>query len=688
MRWSVAIACAVMWTGCRSAPAPVAAPRATPEREPPTRVELLPYGPISTVGVEPDGWADLTFGGARVQTLDDAARFADDAFAQRIVLAVPVARGWVFCAEDGACAASETFLGPLRRVGDFPGMHVDGGPLTAVRADARGRASVIDRDGVAWTSDGGPFVRVATLPPVAVLALLFADERQGVATLDGGAFMVTTDGGARWARFTPPRRAQPAILDAALDVGLTVTDGRLDDGNNSLRALYLERVLSPRPGTAFDIERARGLDGSYTSDLYALVARRPAWVDLLDGEPLGAHGLAVRRHADYVEVDLRDGRARGWVTRERNERAFNDLARFGVPLAPPDDQPGRASESLPPPPDDAPQMRALFNHGSARGRTLLSLVPAGLGTCPPSDGGPDPPPITPLVHEGPVEEVRLNHEGTFTGVLRDDFVRRRFVVGRVDGDVVVRPLPPETAHVAFADPRRGLAWGDRWTRLLRTLDGGDSWHPLPVPATGAARASAASARPRSPWVPRPGRCTADRCLVGDDLIVTGWAREVVPPRPALTLTAPAVEGEAPRVGWRLSERLRLPACAPSGRATPAPSAPFPRPSDEASWASLWTNEGRVVASLVARPDGGCTATLAWWGLDERGLFRGATRAITSAGGRGWCERHDGLWQASIRRDGVSLYWIGDDGNVVVSVTDRAAAARVESAPFMGDEFYP
>ncbi|MEZ4408533.1 MAG: hypothetical protein R3A52_18970 [Polyangiales bacterium] len=642
MRWSVAIACAVMWTGCRSAPAPIAAPHATPEREPPTRVEVLPDGPISWVGVEPDGWSDLTFGGARVQALDDEVRVADDLFALRITLAVQVAHGWVFCAEDGACAASETFLGPLRRVGEFPGMRV--GSAETLSIDARGRAAVIDAQAVAWTSDGGTFRKVTYLPAVALRAILFTDARQGAAIIDGGGLMVTADGGETWAmaRSLDWRSAGEPPYDSSR-TALCVTEGRLDDHREGFASVYRDHLLTPRSESRFDVERRR-LPFDFQTTLLAMVRRRPSWIDAFDARPVSPHSVSMEGDAPPVEVDLRDGRVLGLSSREAHRDEAFDFSRFGAPPES-DATPARdlRDESSGP-----PRTRAARSHGRALGRTLLTLLPEGIGSCVNGDEVSPHPLITTLSSTGHFSEIGLNPSGTFSGVALHA-VPPRFIVGRIDGTAAQHPLPPDARHVVFADPSRGIAWGER-PEILRTLDGGRTWHVLPTGLDDASIARFWRGEPNR----YPGQCDTERCVVGRRFFVTGWSPRVEHPRAPLA-ARDREPGGAAEGGWRLDARIPRLRCASSGPATaltPPPTPPAPRGNRWSAPISQWTNTGRVTVYAAERGGASLPHAVTWSGLDARGAFRGATRVLSVRSEM--CFFPSTAWGAEPRRGVVHL----------------------------------
>lgn len=233
-------------------------------------------------------------------------------------------------------------------------------------------------------------------------------------------------------------------------------------------------------------------------------------------------------------------------------------------------------------------------------------------------------------------EAGVNASGFVTALVRSaDDEPLRFAIGPIGGALVTARLPEGAAHVAFADARRGLAWSDPPLRIQRTLDGGFSWHDLPLPIEGDMVAIAprdyydlATTTPRESWAARPERCTAARCLVGNTVVVQGWGpvspqagRRIL----AVRADASPPEHPSPRSGWGIDGRLPRFRCEPTGAATPRAPLRTPAPANvrgrEVEWSGV---EGGLKASFWFDPTLRVRCAFAWRGLDARGEYVAAS----------------------------------------------------------------
>ena len=201
------------------------------------RVVILPRGDLRPVAREADGWVDLTWGGVRVQALDDAVRVAEGRLAQPIRCTWRVTHGWVFLAADGVVAESDTFLGPLHRTGDLaelrPGMSC---------GLQRGRVAIVSREGAVWSTEGNGLARVRGLGAAEAVDAYFLDAQRGLAHLVGDVVLVTRDGGGRWEVLTSgdedrARQAASVLYEGGPD------GGRDDMGPATLREGQREAVM-------------------------------------------------------------------------------------------------------------------------------------------------------------------------------------------------------------------------------------------------------------------------------------------------------------------------------------------------------------------------------------------------------------------------------------------------------------
>lgn len=278
----------------------------------PTRVLWLPRGGgLDFYAREPDGFADVLFGSLRVQVRDDEVRVATDQFVLPVSYAAPVARGWVFVGEDGICAASRSFLGPLTRVGDFPDFHREFGYRGSDNRQ-RGRVALVDRDHAAWMSDGGPFVPVTALAPQRVEQIYFVSERFGGAITDGGLVYCTRDGGARWSLLANEGRGathmnlRPEGIEVNAGDWLRLTpDCRLVDRDG-------EGDAPPGPQEAGYLpdepESERWLREDGASLPWLLASADSAWIDLLNGRPRPDGTLLANTRSELRTLDAATAR--------------------------------------------------------------------------------------------------------------------------------------------------------------------------------------------------------------------------------------------------------------------------------------------------------------------------------------------------------------------------------------------
>lgn len=296
-------------------------------REAPTRLAWLPTGPEFFVQREPDRFADVALGSLRLQVRDDEVRVAADQPAAAIVLAGRTARGWVFVDAAGSALAAPDFLGPLTRVGAFPGFR-DGLGFHGLdyRMGQRGRLALVDRRRVAWMSDGGVFAPVAALDGERVEDILFVSEREGFAWTDGGALRCTRDGGAHWMAVGGVLHGPPSLRSSA--------DGVLADiGGRSV--VTSDCRLAPRedidvPPRNDDFSTGRDPPAEWHRvgpGLPWLLARRdPAWTGLLHGIARPDGTLVVRSGRDLTLVEGRSARG---LTRFRLDDYWSGIANAG-----------------------------------------------------------------------------------------------------------------------------------------------------------------------------------------------------------------------------------------------------------------------------------------------------------------------------------------------------------------------
>jgi len=491
----------------------------------------------------------VQIGGRRAERGGGRWRFSDDRVIQQIRAAVALDGRFVFVTEDGLVAASDTFVGPLRPLGAVPG---------AGRASSwtRGRLAVLADDAF-FTTDGTSLTPAGATPAPARHAA-FLDARTGAAVLADGRLVFTRDGAATWApvdlgrdlallvafrdgalrvfttrgalalsaagELSPapappaarpaPRPAQDEALAAAWREREPVPDhgatphARLPDGTfvavegGSVRHVDAAgRVLSSRDlGTQCTASSWPGGVGVACGDLYrttdgetweAIPGPPAAPQPRLDPVVFASDGAGVAL-IGQCEGERFEPRAQALCVRDARGR-WRDLS--GA-------LPADGFNSL-------RGMRAgdlLVDRGVRDGGLFLVDISAGTSRRVTFEGVP-----AEGVH---VADAYLADDGAYVAVVRTE--RASWYARGAEGAAwSALRLPDGVVAVDFADARRGVALGDRFERLWRTLDGGASWEPLP---TGVAYSG------ESPRIVAPPevRCEARGCSAGGFLFVRGW----------------------------------------------------------------------------------------------------------------------------------------------------------------------
>lgn len=658
------------------APTPVAPVLASPV----TASEVLLPPPFSDLAVSrvgsPGDEARYLLAGARAERSAGGVVVGDHAFRAPIVAAARGAAGWVFAAADGSVARSATFLGRLQRVSDVPGMALPPGGR-----HSRARVPLVAGRALYTTDGASPASPTASAGPVIDAA--FVSDAVGAAVLDGGALMRTADGGASWdpvdlgdaaavavevrgdalvvetsrdpvvlgadGGVTRPAPARPAVQPvprdeaagvlraylrrhpALLEVhGARRADGRyvlplaealevFDADGSFVRALEVVGRCSVRAwGAALVATCASGgpgalrsVDGERFAPIAALSAPYdPSRVQLSDD---GLHAAALR--GCEAEANARTEEAGGWVcalsTPEGRWRA--------VPL------PHPVGTLL-----GVHGARALAWVTVDEGDYVAAVIDLDAGTlrllrlageeCP---RGAD------------WRSLGWAPDGTVVGVLSEEpraGARPRLVTGSPDAELATSELPEGTIDVGFADARRGVAETDSPARLFRTTDGGRSWAPTDATLPDEAHLPR---RPPGDDRARHVRCSEAGCASAR-AVVHGWG-------------APVLRGEAP---------FALPPAGPDEFASLRERVPalwMPTRESLTSWSVGCTNVGRPVTRpvppdagaeltsrvtaargwLAATASGGATTLRARWrGVDARGAFEGASRAVPLPEGMG------------------------------------------------------
>jgi hypothetical protein len=208
-------------TACVATPATRRPPSvATTRTRPPTPAHweglLLPaQGPPVRAATEPDGAIDVFSGSMRVRVHGDTVEWSRDITLQPIAANASSGSHWLFATADGALLRSDTFVGPLTRVGDAPGHWMADG------FDSNGRLAARSDDGRLWIGSDEAF-RLAPAPVNGPLVDTgFIDERFGVAVIAPGRLFRTLDGGAH---FDPVDTGHAASFVVYPNAGMFVLD--------------------------------------------------------------------------------------------------------------------------------------------------------------------------------------------------------------------------------------------------------------------------------------------------------------------------------------------------------------------------------------------------------------------------------------------------------------------------------
>lgn len=548
----------------------------------PTRAILLPTVGRLTLVDEHDDERRYLFGSLRLQLTSHGATIADHRFAAPVAAVTRTDAGWVFVSSDGVVAASESFLGPLRRLGQTAVFSPQG-----ARA-SRGRAVIVDGTGAVWSTDG--VTALAALTPLArehIESAAFADARHGAAVSADGRLLFTIDAGSHW-RSIALGTATAASVSYRDDVLVVET-------SEGPRRLESNGVLTAAQAPAGGTQRPQA--GDATRALYAAVQAFP---DLLPGlEAVARDGSAdvLIDHDALVSLDRNTGRVihratglslRGcalspWgpaiaihctaATDDEDPRAYRWNDAEAVALS----GPWNALEAVYS--DDAlhavrvhacrgdsggPGALCVLRDGSADWHTVVTGRPiervVAMHSADALARTDDHRTVLVDTNSGAVTDVRILTErpdlrtvmltftraGGFAGSAADAEGGRYALVGPSVRALHAFPLPVGAVVCGFLDPLRGVAAGRNASRVWRTLDGARHWEALDLGVDGVASEITLLARPEDVY--GAVDCEERGCQIGHAAAVLGWgprapvSRQVVgplAPPPALPEARPA-----------------------------------------------------------------------------------------------------------------------------------------------------
>lgn len=545
--------CALALLGCAgAAPQPVVEPPVEPAVEPAGE----PAAPRSQVWLLPrfdqmfsiagDGRTRLVVGSTRVELEGARVAWPDDRFATPIAAAAPVEGGWVFVATDGMAVRSKSFLGPLERLGEVPFDVAALGPQY-------GRLAVIDLRGRVWSTIGAePIARMLT-PEGRVIDIAFADARRGALILDGGALYSTDDGGASWQPIASSGAAALSVWPGAIQVselagprmlfGIqpaapTIERQTLIDAYHARfdRALRLTHARRTGAREYYDVQgpTARRLEWDTGAELErrdvfpddgcdvlpwgsALAARCPGGALFraatgLDFEPIERDGTtaSLRFSDDGVHAARKDHCKTDPTAPKPNTRYLCARVASGkwrsIEIA--DGEwwigPMHGGRAL------------LYQFGAGSDLLLLDLDTGTTTTVPlPDTGG-----------KAAYQASDWADDGTLAVLVDwvngDRHALTELLIMAPDGSTTMHRVAEWAKHVGLADARRVVIAGSEVDQLARSLDGGATFAPIPLPIDGApARIQLGLddyARRSGPAV----QCSADGCAIGDRVAIERW----------------------------------------------------------------------------------------------------------------------------------------------------------------------
>ncbi|HJL05705.1 MAG TPA: hypothetical protein RMH85_07720 [Polyangiaceae bacterium LLY-WYZ-15_(1-7)] len=480
----------------------------------------------------------MAWGGVRAELEGDAVRFAADRFLEPLRGASRLPDGWLFVDAAGVVARSESFLGPLERLGDLPRR-----PAPAPFQRAPGGLCVVDLGGALHLLEGqrpgegrAPVDGERALGCHTFLGAGPLPARSRV-WVDGGRLFALGGGAGPTAIEPPPRALRPRLVRDAL------VFGELAYGPAGL----LEAAPSPEPSPPHEARFATPLAEAWAraEPLHAFTG---AGVDAALAE-VGDALFDLRRGREVALpegcslLDLHPGEAR----LDCEDPESGDLRVFttpdGVELQPWPWEP----TALPAGPrhalecagrgiglrdDLAPcRLRDLAGRDatpaawdeapgpivSVRGTRALALAPSGEEVRR-LDPGPEPSPaaafgsgVEPAGFQGDVDVLALRSRRWLPVALHEEGWRpiplepegATITAGRLleGGRVLVRtrplgigvgtaaglrwhPAPEGAVHVASPDGRRAIALGRTGAQVWGSATAGGRWERSPLPIDG------------------------------------------------------------------------------------------------------------------------------------------------------------------------------------------------------------
>lgn len=142
-------------------------------------------------GIEADGTLYVLYGGMRARMREETLTFASDIAYGGLLGSARVTDGWLFAARDGALYHSGYFTGPMTRVGQTDGAHLESAYVST------GRLTVRDESRNLWIGSREG-LRRANFANGLIIDAGFVTDRFGLAVLSPGQLLRTRDGGLGW----------------------------------------------------------------------------------------------------------------------------------------------------------------------------------------------------------------------------------------------------------------------------------------------------------------------------------------------------------------------------------------------------------------------------------------------------------------------------------------------------------
>lgn len=630
---------------------------------------LVFRGEVVAVGEDADGAVLVQALGLRARVRGSAVEWASEATLHPVVARARDGDRWLFATQDGVLFRSDSFTGPLVRVGETDRRELDVGFVST------GVLAAGTREGRLWLGGPGDVFRPAVAPADGPLIDAgFIDRSFGVVAVSPGRLFRTTDGGAHYEPVNTGSHAVLVVYPNPDGFVLTTTGGPMWVGPNGPAVAHTGSIADLHESLSSETERA--LRASLRSDYplaYPTALATPGaavlsngQVALVDGQDaviLGPEGIVARMELPGQNCLLHAWGSR-WLAQcqadddthtlhfTRGDRPWSELYRGridGAVVA------GRDGSSIvlvgtscdenerPHEHDQTPLCwydGTRWQSRTLQGRVYLLDVWGETVLYREFDEAMDE------EHAPPVYMVRMDEPGEGSPVPLDmpsaTLVYASFTddgqiagtarkgnelyaaIGGTALPLAVSPLPQGAIQVAFANATHGIAVGEHLGEVWVTTDGAHNWRRLDIPLDGDPAGLLLRGRPRffGDVYRVEVSCSAAACTVGSRLVWMASRGSSTAASMSLRLRAarraPVRTEEAPAVTDSGMFHAGEWNCAPVRSGPTMSVLPTGRLYGTGGWVELQGAIGDVAS-------GGLVGFF-WGGTDERGRFRVRSRS--------------------------------------------------------------